>query len=277
MKNTFNKKYLIIVEVILMFYAITLIFPYVWILLNSFKSVSEFYQSIWSLPKTFNIQNYISAIKETNIIVYFKNSILITVFATFIQILLSSSVAYVLAKYEFRGRNIIFALAVSGLLIPVSGTLAPFYLFMSKLGLFNTQGLFLYYASGMGTNMLIFYGFFKALPWAYAEAAYIDGANDFQIFRKIMLPMAKGPIIAVGTISAISIWNDYFIPSILLTNPKQQTIAVGLHSLYVQQQFAASWTVLFAAIIISALPTIILYVFLHDKISKGFMLAGLKG
>lgn len=277
MKNNFSKKALIIIEICLFAYAFSLILPYLWVLLNSFKDLREFYTSIWQLPSVMRVENYVKALKETNMLSYFKNSILISTVGTAMQVFFSACTAYVLAKYKFRGRNIVFACAVSGLLLPVSGTIAPFYKFMSDFNLFNIPGLLLTYASGMSQNMIILYAFFKNIPWSFAEAAYIDGASHFTVFRKIMLPMAKGPMIAVSIISFISIWNDYFIPSILLTVPKQQTVAVGLYSLYVQQQYAAAWTVLFAAVIVASLPTIVVYGIFSDRINKGFLMGGLKG
>ncbi|WP_432663409.1 carbohydrate ABC transporter permease [Wukongibacter baidiensis] len=277
MNRKLSRGAIIVSEIFLIGYAISLIFPYIWLLNNSFKTVADFYKNIWNLPITWEFSNYVDALKETKMISYFMNSIIITIVATTIQIMLSSMTAYVLAKYKFRGHSIIFAMTVSKLLIPAVGTLAPMYIFMSKMHLFNTFGLILLYATGLGTNMLIFYAFFKGIPWSYAEAAFIDGAGDWTVFWKIMLPMARNAIAAVGIISAITIWNDYFMPSILLTNPKRQTVAVGLYQLQVQQQFSATWTTLFAAVIIATLPMIILYIVFQEKVRKGFRMGGLKG
>lgn len=276
MGRKFSKTVLILIEVLLFSYAFSLIFPYIWVLINSFKTVSEFYNSTWSLPAKFDFTNYARALKETNMLSYFKTSIVLTIIGTVLQVICSAGTAYILAKYKFRGNKLIYGMAIVGFLIPTSGTLAPLYVFLKDTGLFNIYGLIVMYATGMGTNMVIFYSFFKKISWSYAEAAFIDGASDFKVFWNVMFPMAREATIAVTIITAINIWNDYFLPSILLTNPELQTVAVGLRSLQVQQQYNATWTVLFAAVIIATLPTILIYIIFQDRIAKGFLVGGLK-
>ncbi len=276
MGRKFSKPVLIVAEILLFAYAISLIFPYIWVLINSFKTVPEFYNSTWSLPEKIDFTNYIRAIRETNMLSYFKTSILLTIIGTVLQVMFSAATAYVLAKYRFKGNKLIYGMAIVGFLIPTSGTLAPLYIFLKDTGLFNINGLIIMYATGMGTNMVIFYSFFKKISWSYAEAAFIDGAGDFKVFWKVMFPMAREATIAVTIITAINIWNDYFLPSILLTNPELQTVAVGLRSLQIQQQYNATWTVLFAAVIVATLPTILIYIIFQDRIAKGFLVGGLK-
>ena len=276
MERKFSKPVIIIVEVLLCIYAISLIFPYIWVLINSFKTVPEFYSNAWGLPEKFNFNNYIRVLKETNMLSYFKVSFIVTIISTALQLVLSAGTAYVLANYKFKTNKLIYSLVIAGFLLPSVGTLAPLYVFMKKTHLFNVYGLIIMYAGGLGASMLIYYSFFKNIPWSYAEAAFIDGASHFTVFWKIMFPMAREATIAVGIINAIGIWNDYFMPSILLTNPKVQTVAVGLRRLQVQQQYNATWTVLFAAVILATIPTILLYILFQDKINKGFLMGGLK-
>ncbi|MEW9121556.1 MAG: carbohydrate ABC transporter permease [Thermotaleaceae bacterium] len=276
MERKFSRPVLFIAEVLLIFYAISLIFPYIWVFINSFKGIAEFYKNIWALPESYSFTNYARAMKETNMLSYFALSTIITIIGTGAQLIFSAMTAYILAKYDFKGNRFIYALTIIGFLLPTTGTLAPLYVFLKKTGLFNLYGLLIMYAVGMGTNMLIYYSFFKKISWSYAEAAFMDGADDFTVFWKIMFPMAKEASIAVGIITAINIWNDYFIPSIVLTNPKMQTVAVGLRTLQVQQQYNASWTVLFAAVIVATIPTILVYMLFQDRIYKGFLIGGLK-
>lgn len=276
MNRKLGKTATIIAEIVFMFYAISLILPYLWLVNNSFKTVAEFYKNIWHLPLAVHFTNYVKAMNETKMLSYFGNSIVITAIGTFATVMLSGMSAYVLAKYKFKGSNLVFGMAVIGFLIPSVGTLAPLYIFMKNVHLFNVFGILVLYAGGLGTNMLIYYSFFKKISWSYAEAAFMDGAGHFKVFWKIMMPMAKGATIAVSIVTAIALWNDYFMPSILLTKPGSQTVAVGLRALYIQQQYAATWTTLFAAVIVASLPTIIIYILFNDKIAKGFQLGGLK-
>ncbi len=156
MGRKFSKTVLILIEVLLFSYAFSLIFPYIWVLINSFKTVSEFYSSTWSLPAKFDFTNYARALKETNMLSYFKTSIVLTIVGTVLQVICSAGTAYILAKYKFRGNKLIYGMAIVGFLIPTSGTLAPLYVFLKDTGLFNIYGLIVMYATGMGTNMVIF-------------------------------------------------------------------------------------------------------------------------
>ena len=164
------KLFTVITEIPIFIYFVTLVFPFLWILLNSFKTSKEFFNDIWSLPKNFSFDNYINAWIDSKMYQYYLNSIIISTIATFTSVLLAAIVAYVLSKYKFRGRNFVYALSIAGFFIPQVGSLAPFYIFMKNAGLFNQVGLLLLYSGGMGTGMIILYSFFKNIPWDFAEA-----------------------------------------------------------------------------------------------------------
>lgn len=269
--------FVIITEILLFSYMVTLIIPFVWILINSFKTPQEFFSNVWSLPENFGMKNYIDAWVNSRISAYFLNSIVITSIATFTSILFSSTTAYVLSKYKFKGRNIIYGMAVAGFLLPQVGTLAPFYILMKNMGLFNSLGLLIFYSGGIGAGMIILYSFFKGISWSYAEAAFLDGAGHFTVFFKIMLPMAKNGLIPLMILNIITFWNDYFIPSILINNEKFYTVSIGLQRMQTTLAYKGAWTVTFAAIIISIIPMIVIYIIFKNKIDEGFSLGGIKG
>ena len=262
-----------IVSIVCILYAITLIFPFAWMLVNSFKTNMDFFQDIWNIPADPLLDNYESIWKQMDLPSYFKNSIIVTVAGTVVSVL-----SYVIAKYKFPGSKLLYSMAVVVMLIPSIGTIAALYRSMIDTGLFDTHlGLILLYSGGFGFNFILLHGFFKSVSWSYAEAGFIDGASDAQVFFKIMLPQARPGIIAVAIIQSINIWNHYFNPYMFMQDPKKQTLAVGIYSLVQQQSYAADWPKLFAAMIIATVPVLIVYALFSNKIIENTVAGGLKG
>lgn len=279
MKKTRAQKILYtIVSAIFFLYMITLIFPFLWMLLNSFKTNMDFFQNIWSFPAHPEFENYVSIWNQMNLFTYFGNSIFYTVFGTLAGIISASMCAYVIAKYQFKFSKILYTLALVVMLIPSIGTLPAMYKFMINTGLFDTRlGLILMYSGGFGFNFVLLYGFFKSISWSYAEAAFVDGATDAQSFFHIMLPQAKPGILAVAIIQGINVWNDYFSPYMYLQDKSKMPLAVGIYNLVQQQQYAADWPKLFAAMLLALIPILIVYSLFSNTIIENTVAGGLKG
>ena len=159
-----------IVSIICVLYAITLVFPFAWMLVNSFKSNMDFFQDIWNVPEKPLWDNYESIWKQMDLPSYFKNSIIVTAAGTAASVFSSSCAAYVIAKYKFPGSKLLYNMAVVVMLIPSIGTIAALYRFMVDTGLFDTHlGLILLYSGGFGFNFILLHGFFKSISWAYAQ------------------------------------------------------------------------------------------------------------
>lgn len=283
-KRTGGEKGLFIVMLIIfVLFAASFIFPFLWVLMNSFKPKGEFAMNFMGLPKTWTFENYRQAftIKESQsgytVFQMLGMSTIIAGGGTLATVLTSSAAAYVVAKYKFPGRNLIFTVVIFAMIIPVVGALPSQIQLMTKLGLNGKiLGPIFIYSGGFGANFLLLYSFFKNLSWTYVEAAKVDGASDFRIFFKIIVPMAKGPIIAVSVIQLIGLWNDYLTPSIYL--PKRPTIAVGLK--YISDALIdarGEYTVLFATIVLTLLPIIILFVSFSKTIMENTSVGGIKG
>lgn len=279
MKNTRSHKIIFaVVSVLFFLYMLTLIFPFCWMLINSFKTNADFFQDIWNLPSKFEIGNYLTIWKEMNLLTYFGNSILLTVCGTLAGLIPSCMSAYVVAKYKFRFTKLIYSLSLVVMLIPSIGTLPAVYKFMIDTNLFDTHlGLILMYSGGFGFNFILLYGFFKSVSWSYAEAAFVDGATDIQAFFYIMLPQARPGIIAVGIIQAINIWNDYFSPYMYLQDKDKMPLAVGIYNLVLEQSYAADWPKLFAAMLIALVPILVVYGLFSNTIIENTVAGGLKG
>lgn len=278
-----EKTLFVVMFLLFLMFALTFIFPFLWVLMNSFKLQSEFATDFMSFPANWTWENYIKAFsyqESTSKFTIFQMlgmSLIIAGAGTIVTIFTSSAAAYVVAKYKFPGRNLIFSVVIFSLIVPIVGALPSQIQLMDALKLSDTIiGCIFLYSGGFGMNFLLLYSFFKNLSWTYVEAAKIDGASDFTIFFRIIVPLAKGPIIAISIIQFIGLWNDYLTPSIYL--PKMPTIAVGLKYLSVTMLDArGQYTILFATIVLALIPIITIFTAFSKTIMENTAVGGLKG
>ncbi len=275
-----------IVFAIFVIYALSLVIPFVWMLLNSFKSSNEFNAgNIWGFPKQFQGLTFIEILQykvttiggtEETIWEMVLWSVLVTVVGTVVNVFFSAVTAYVLAKYTFPGRNLIYAIAIFSMVVPIVGTLPAQVNMMEFLHLDDSFfGVIFLYSGCFGFNFIMLYSAFKSISWSYAEAAGLDGANRFAIFFKVMLPMAKGPVIACCILQAITLWNDYSTPYLFM--PSHYTLAVGLYELQTEFVGHGDYPSMFATVIIALIPVLVLYSCFQKKIIENTNAGGLKG
>lgn len=279
----------IIVCAIFFIYALTLIYPFMWMSMNALKTKEEFYRNVFALPESWKFSNYYNAIvkfkitvgsgentKYVNLLQMFGMSIFLTATVTFLEIFVSSCTAYVLAKYKFKGREIIYSVIIFAYVAPIVGSLPATYRFMNQIHLLNTiPGVILLYVGGVGFAFLIMYGHFKNLSWSFAEAAFIDGANDFQVFFKVMLPLSTPTLTAMAVVTAISYWNDFNTPRIFLES--YPTLAVGINQLMTDMRYLNEYPMMFACMIVSVIPIIVFFSCFQKTIMKNMVAGGLKG
>jgi raffinose/stachyose/melibiose transport system permease protein/N-acetylglucosamine transport system permease protein len=206
----------------------------------------------------------------------FVNSIVLVIGCTFVSIFIPAITGYVVAKFEFPGRKLLYGVAISSMLIPAIGTLTATFQLMVDLGLYNTHIGIIIMASGcFGFNFVMVYGFFKSISKTYAEAAQLDGASDWTVFVKVMIPQVIPSLVAIGIVSAINYWNDYFTPYMYLR--KFPTVAVGLQKLVDTASYDANWPRLFAAMLISIIPPVGVFIAFQKTIIENTVAGGLKG
>lgn len=274
-----------VVFVIFAIYALTLIVPFVWMLLNSFKSPSEFTTNIWGLPKQFEGMNFVEILNysvitvsgnEETVLEMVMWSILTTVCGTIISVFLSAVAAYTISKYKFPGRGIIYGLAIFTMVVPIVGTLPAQVNMMEVLHLDDSfLGVMFLYSGCFGFNFIMLYSAFNSISWTYAEAANLDGASRLKIFFKVMLPMAKGPIVACCILQAITLWNDYSTPYLFM--PSHYTLAVGMYELQSEFMGVGNYPMLFCSVILGLIPVLIIYSCFQKKIIENTNAGGLKG
>ncbi len=287
-----NKFYRVILYAILIIFAVTIVVPLIWLTIASFKQVHEFSgASTWALPQTWYFKNYINAWVEGQMGTYMFNSVFVTSLAIIFSLTLALPAAYVLARYEFFGKKVIQALLMAGLFVNISYIVIPMLIqvndwqeFLRKL--FNNEANFfinnhialaLIYAScSLPFTTYLLMNYFKTIPNAYYEAASIDGYGHFEIFTKIMIPMAKPSIITITLFNFLSYWNEYIMAFTLLTDDEKRTLPVGLTFLKGAERTLTDYGKVYAGLVLVMLPTIIMYMLVQKKITEGMTLGGLK-
>lgn len=266
-------------------YTLVMVFPFIWLFYTSFKSSYQYFEDveafkIMSFPTKWLFKNYSEAFlkleyNDTTLAGMFFNSIWYTAVVVVEGVFFSACTGYCLSKYEFKVRGLIYFIAIFSMTIPVVGTLPASFRLSAGLGILNTPlQPIITCAGGFGFNFLIMYAFYKNMPWSYAEAVFIDGGNDFIAFFKIMLPMAKAPMITLSIISAISCWNDY--TSIILFMPSYPTVASGLYYVYLNL-FDNYPTIYYAALFLSMIPILVVFSIFSEQIMQNMSVGGLKG
>lgn len=261
-------------------YALTLIFPFVWSLVHSLNDPLDFKRNQFAFPKELHFENYATAWSSLGtdgqgMMSMLWNSLWITFFSSAIQMITQICVAYAVARYRFWGRNVLYAIALVVLMIPIYGALPATYVLYDKLNMYDNPFILLSNICGLGGNFILLYSFFKTLPWSYAESGFIDGAGHFCVFFRIMLPLATAPVTALFIMTLVASWNDYLSP--ILYMPSYMTIPSGLYSYQLSQIRNLNYPVLFAGIIMSMLPILVLYIVAQDKMMSLTIAGGLKG
>jgi N-acetylglucosamine transport system permease protein len=261
------------------FWALIVIFPMVWVLVSSFKTDQEIFFSPWLPPAVPQWDNFVRAWSKANMGLYLFNSLVVILPSIFFTLLLSAMAGYVLARYEFPGNRAIFFGFMGGMLFPVMLALVPLFFLLNSLKILDSHfGLILVYiAYSLPFTVFFMTGFFKTLPSELIEAAVIDGANHYQTFFQIVIPLAKNGLVSMGIFNFLGQWNQYILPLVLLTSSEKYVLSQGLAFLAHQQRYQSDWSGLFAAIAIVMLPTLIVYAIFQNQIQQGLTIGALKG
>lgn len=267
----------IIIYVLLGIIAIMCLYPLLWLLLNSFKTNSELFGNPWGLPKAFTIENYTKAWTVGNVGVYFFNSSMVTVISSSISILLSVTAAYAISRMKWKLSGVVLLVFLIGVMVPNHSTLIPlFSMFQSAKILNSYTALILpYVAFGLPIAIFLLTGYFESIPRELEEAALIDGCKLPQILFRIIIPISKPTIVTVLVSNFITMWNDLLFALVFMTDTKKMTLPVGLTQFV--GRYGVDYTGMIAAIIFTVVPSILVYVFLHDKIIAGMTSGAVKG
>ncbi|MEB6087820.1 carbohydrate ABC transporter permease [Enterococcus casseliflavus] len=243
-------------------------YPFFLIVINSFKTKAEIFQSTLSLPSGLSFENYLEALEKLDFIRSLMNSLLITVGSLILVVFVSSMAAYALSRNTSRLSSVLYFVIAIGLLIPFQGIMIPLISLFGRMNLLNQPGLMIMYL-GLAVSMstFLYYGALRGIPRSLDEAAIIDGANTFQIYWKVILPLLKPTTVTVIVLNTLWFWNDYLLPSLSINKAGMYTIP--LRMFYFFGEFNKQWHLALAALVIVVLPIILLFIALQKHVVKG--------
>ena len=262
-------------HVLLSIWSVIVIVPFLWVVLSSFKTTKEILASPFSLPAHWSFDNYAHAWTDAGIRQFFLNTVIVVGVALVLVMLLGAMCAYVLARFTFPGARFIYYLMLVGLTVPIFLAIVPLFFVLKNIGLINTlPGLIMVYvAFALPFTVFFLYAFFKTLPDDVYEAALIDGAGEWRAFFRIMLPMARPGIAAVAIFNFLGLWNQFLLPVALNSDQSKYVLTQGMASFASQAGYAVDFGALFAAVVITVVPVLIVYVIfqrrLEGSVSRG--------
>ncbi len=285
-----DKLYKGFIYVVLFALAIIILVPVLWAFMASVKQDSEFYGNPWALPLGIHLQNFANAWLKANMGSFMLNSVLVTVIALALLLIVALPASYVLSRFKFRGNTILNMMFMAGLFINVNYIVVPIFLMLNNgdkalrgiLGhpvLLNNLFILavVYAAMSLPFTIYLMSGYFKSLPKEFEEAASVDGAGYFRTMVQVIMPMAKPSIVTVILFNFLSYWNEYIISMTLLTKPAFKTLPVGLMNLMAAQKSAVEYGQMYAGLVLVMLPTLIIYMLVQKKLTQGMTMGGLKG
>jgi len=263
-------------HIILLIATVILIFPFLWMLSGSLKNSLEVVKMPPDLiPQVFRLSNYVEITKYFPIYTFLGNSILVAVVTTVAQLLVCAMAAFIFAKVPFKGRDAIFFCFLITMMIPTQVTMTPLFIVFQQLHLINT------YAGLILPGIFSAYGTFllrqhiMTIPDALLEAAFMDGASHFRVFRSVVLPLTKPALATLSIFSFMASWNNFLWPLIVTSDTGLMTLPIGLSKL--QGRWATEWNILMAGNVVSFIPIFLVYLFASRYFIKGVTMSGVKG
>lgn len=262
---------------VMLFTIIVSIFPIIWVIMSAFKTNAQILSSPFALPTSISFEAFAYIFEKYDFVRYFINSAVISFSATAVSLVFFAMGGYVIAKYNFPGKNLIFALFTITLLVPAQSKAQPLFSLVMRFDLYdNIWGVALVYLSfGLAMSMFILKSTFMAIPKSLDEAAALEGASFFDTFWKINFPLAKSGLATAGILMFLNNWNEYFYASLLTSSDKMRTLPLALQ--FFSESFSYDYTKLFAALTVVVLPGIILYAFAQEQVQASVAASGVKG
>lgn len=266
----------IILNAVFLLIGMVTVYPFLWMLASSFKSNSEIaalHQTF--LPDTATFANYIAMNTNFNFGRYFLNSLSVTLAITLIVVYTSTLCGFVLCKYQFKGRDLLFGCVLATMMIPWCVTIIPRYSMIQTFGWMDSYAALVIPAVFSGFGIFMMRQHISTVPNEILEAARIDGADEFYIFHKMVLPMAKNGISSIAIFQFLWTWEDYLWPYLVINDSEKQLLSVGLKMF--SGQYSTDYGALFAATAISIIPVLLVYLFFQKQFIAGIAASAVKG
>jgi len=277
------KARILVLEVFLFILALVFLSPIYIMIVNSFKSRAELYENPLAFPSSFSFQYYVKAFEKMNFFIGFMNSLYVTMTSVAIIVILASMTAWMLARTENVWSKLIFMVFVATMLIPFQTLMMPLIQSMNwvqtylHIPMMNTHEGLIYMNVGFHASMAVFlyHGFIKSIPVALEESAALEGCSKFRLFWTIVFPMLKTITVTIAIINIMSLWNDFLLPSLMLSDKSLRTIPMSMF--YFFGEFTIVWNLAMAGLTLTIIPVVIFYIFSQKYIIKGITAGALKG
>lgn len=262
---------------VMLFTVVVSVFPILWVVMSSFKTNGEIMSGPFVLPSSISFDAYKYLFENYDFFTYTLNSVLVSFVPTVVALAIFTAGAYVIAKYNFPGKKLFYALFTMTLLVPAHSRTQPIFSLIIDLNLYNTKlGLSLVYLScGMAMSMFILKSAFQSIPNELSEAATIDGASFVQTFLRINLPLARNGIVTSGILMLLANWNEFYYANLLISSPQNRTLPVI--TIMFNSMFSYNYTNTFAALTVVVLPGILFYALAQKQVQNSIATSGIKG
>jgi multiple sugar transport system permease protein len=262
----------------LLIISVMFVIPFIWMARSSLMSLSQIFEMppVW-IPSPFHWDNFYRAMTSLNFGVFFRNTMIIVVLGVLGTVISSTISAFGFSRIQWKGRNLIFGILLSSMMLPGAVTLIPSFLGWKALGFYDTFAPLIvpaYFGGGV-FNVFLLRQFYMTIPRDYDEPAVVDGASYFQIFFRVILPLSRSAVIVVALFSFLGYWNDFFYPLIYLKSDSLFTLALGLQMF--QGVYTSQWDLLMAASTVVVLPCVIVFLIGQKYFLEGISLSGVKG
>lgn len=263
--------------IFMLFFSLIAIGPIVWAFISSFKTYAEINSSVLSWPSSFNLDNYKAAFMYAPIAKYFLNSVIIVGISVLVTVTLVAMCAYIISRFNFKLKTLIILLISASLMLPAQAISQPLFAIFQKLGIFDTKlGLIIVYsAMGIPMSFFVMTSYYKTISMALEESAYIDGASFLQTFWHIILPLAKPGLVTIALLQFINTWNEFYFALMLTSGDTARTVPIALN--YYMGTFANNYSALFAAVVMTVLPTIFVFIILQRQVMESLTAGAVKG
>ena len=267
----------VILNIIMLIFSLSCIFPVIWLFYSSLKSEAEFNANPIALPTSIHLGNYVSIITESKMFLWLRNSAVVTVISLFFIIMCGFIIGYFLSRFKFRGKRALSLFFLAGMIIPIHALMVPIYILFKDAGLLNHWYTLIipYVAFNLPISILLVESYMHSIPQAMEEAAMIDGCGFTRTLFSIILPMCTPVLVTVGIIQFFACWNEFSFALVLIGKEKLMTVPVGL-TLF-KGQYSVNYPAMMSAMFLSIMPAILLYAGFSKQIIKGMVSGAVKG
>lgn len=257
--------------------AAALLLPFFWMVMSSLKSPNEVFTVpiVW-VPETFVWSNYADIWTKSNMLTWIRNTMILAVVVTFLQLLTGSFAAYGFARIRFPGRDALFLLYIGTIAVPWQSYMIPQFVLLTNLKVANTLWAIILIQAFGAFGVFLMKQFYETIPEELSEAARLDGLSEYGIWRRIILPLSVPALASLGLLTFVTTWNDYLGPLIYLRNPELWTIQLGLKS-FVSNLFDANYALLFTGLTLSIVPIAVVFLLGQKYFVEGIATSGMKG